>query len=168
MTNYPAQEQLHQHLQQHLQKYLPTSFDRILRQQLGFVPPVTGPEQPLTDAQQARKQLLHELRADVKSALQRIVPTMHWTTFSGWVLAEAMGKVVHARTKEALQQAFVFSISLDEASKHGRSYLCIHAYVMEESWDRKPLFLKVSAAKYKCLRSCMQKLTVYYWPACYT
>ncbi len=80
---------------------------------------------------------------------------MHWTT---WVLAEAMGKVVHARTKALLQGAFVFSISLDEASKHGRSYLCVHAYVMEESWDRKPLFLKVISSEKSILHSCMPNM----------
>jgi hypothetical protein len=147
MTNYPSQEQLHLHLQKHLQKCLPTNFERILRQQLGHVPPITSAHQPLTVEQQQRKHLLHELHADVVRALQHVMPTMHWSTFSGWVLAEAMGEVVHARTKQALHGAFFFSISLDEASKHGRSYLCIHAYVMEDSWDRVPLFLKVCGEK---------------------
>ena len=83
MTNYPSQEQLHLHLQKHLQKCLPTSFDRILRQQLGAVPPVADAKKLLTAEQQQRKQLLNELQADVKRALQRSMPTMHWTTFSG-------------------------------------------------------------------------------------
>ena len=63
--------------------------------------------------------LLNELHADVKRALQRSMPTMHWTTLSGWVLAEAMGEVVCAQTKQALQEAFFFSISLDEAATLG-------------------------------------------------
>ena len=128
MTDYPSQEQqLHLHMQKHLQKCLPTSLDRILRQQLGAVPPVADAKKPQTAEQQQRKQLFNELHADVKCALQRSMPTMHWTTFSGWVLAEAMGEIVGAPTKQALQEAVFFSISLDEAFKHSRSSLCIHA-----------------------------------------
>jgi hypothetical protein len=51
----------------------------------------------------------------------------------------------HAETKKVLQAAPFFNVSLDEASKHGRSYLCIHAYVLQD-WERVPLFLKVRFA----------------------
>ena len=36
-----------------------------------------------------------------------------------------------------MQEAIFFSISLDEASMHGRFNLCIHAYVMEDERSRR-------------------------------
>ena len=46
--------------------------------------------------------LLNDLHADVKLALQRSMPTMYWTSLSGRALAEAMGEVVCAQTKQLL------------------------------------------------------------------
>jgi hypothetical protein len=96
------------------------------------------------DTKLAFNAMVKDMESSIAKKVQSLVPSMHWSINSGWILVEAMAAVAKAHALEILAVAPFISVSLDEASAHGASYLSVHAYYLDKNWNQVPLFLKLA------------------------
>eukprot|EP00798_Chlamydomonas_sp_ICE-L_P004147 gene4147-14245_t len=74
-------------------------------------------------------------------------------------MAEALSTSVEVRIREELRKCRFFSSSFGEGSGYESSFLCTHAYVIDNLWNRVPYFLKLGKATDG--NAFAQQLTVY-------
>jgi len=96
------------------------------------------------DIKLAFNSMVRDFQNVLEKEIQKTVPSKHWSIYSAWQLVESMGKIAMAKTAELLNAAPFISISLDEASAHGVSYMSVHSYYLDDLWNQVPVFLKLA------------------------
>ena len=72
------------------------------------------------------------------------IPSKHWSENSGWGMAEVLADVIVEHQKEVAAKSAFVSTSLDEVTdRAGQQRLCTHIYVVDESFQRTPIFLSL-------------------------
>jgi len=135
MMDYPTQKNLQQHLLTDILAGVPDKLEDLAKSHVRTL---------VNDADKSRvEDIVHELVKNVGPAVLDSVPQMHWTGNAGWELLQAMGEVAEKKLMSELTDATFMSLSLDEASQHNTSVLSIHVYIINDKWERIPLFLGV-------------------------
>jgi len=88
--------------------------------------------------------LVKDLERSLVKRMEKLIPGSHWSMTSVWDMIEAIAGIVKAQAAKDLSTASFLSVSLDEASQRGSSYLSVHAYYVNEEWELVPLFLKLA------------------------